>query len=90
LQGDIRRAVELRCEDLRAAMPAGPFDLVLCRNLVFTYFDAPVRERVALDIVRRVREGGVLVIGAHEELDERGLGLVRAPAGPVGAFVRSA
>jgi hypothetical protein len=27
--------------------PDGPFDLVLCRNLAFTYFDEPVQHQVA-------------------------------------------
>jgi chemotaxis protein methyltransferase CheR len=87
LRDEVRAAVELRCEDLRTAMPEGPFDLVLCRNLAFTYFASPLRERVALALVRRLRMGGALVIGGREDLGgaERALGL---SAVSPGLFVR--
>jgi len=92
LREDLRGPVELRCEDLRTTMPDGPFDLILCRNVVFTYFDAPLRERAALKMVGRLREGGVLVIGAHEELGQAApaLGLVPDPEAPAGIWIRRA
>ena len=33
--------------DIRRSMHDGPFDLILCRNLVFTYFDEAMQRRVA-------------------------------------------
>jgi chemotaxis protein methyltransferase CheR len=36
---DYRRAVEFRVQDRRAAAPEGRFHLILCRNLVLTYFE---------------------------------------------------
>lgn len=46
--------------------PSGRFDLVLCRNLAFTYFDARA-QRAALEMFHSVlSEGGALVVGARE------------------------
>jgi chemotaxis protein methyltransferase CheR len=68
LAARFRDPVELRCEDLRERMPDGPFDLVLCRNLAFTYFD-DARQRGALaGLVERVVAGGALVVGRREHL----------------------
>ncbi|TAK40306.1 MAG: chemotaxis protein CheR [Betaproteobacteria bacterium] len=63
-----RGGVEFECRDLRAEPPRRQFDLVLCRNLAFTYF-GPDLARCALDrIASRLRPGGALVIGVHERL----------------------
>jgi chemotaxis protein methyltransferase CheR len=63
-----RAAVELRQQDLRQAMPEGPFDLILCRNLAFTYFEPALQETILLDMAKRLRLRGALVVGAHERL----------------------
>lgn len=68
VRDEVRRAVELRREDLREAAPDGPFDLVLCRNSAFSYFDEQVQRAVAMRIVERLRPGGALVVGLREEL----------------------
>jgi chemotaxis protein methyltransferase CheR len=68
LRPEFREPVELRREDLRRAMPQGPFHLVLCRNLAFTYFDGPLQRRVLEGIAARLEPGGFLVVGAHESL----------------------
>jgi chemotaxis protein methyltransferase CheR len=49
-------------------MPAGSFDLVLCRNLAFTYFDEEGQREVLRGIDERLVAGGYLVLGAHESL----------------------
>ena len=59
------RHVRFALHDVRDDPPPGLFDLVLCRNLVFTYFD----EATQRAILRRL--AGVataLVIGVHEQL----------------------
>jgi chemotaxis protein methyltransferase CheR len=53
-------------QDLRVAAPEGPFALVLCRNLAFSYFDEEQQLRVANLIERRLVPGGVLVVGLNE------------------------
>lgn len=63
-----REAVEFRHEDLRRVMPAGPFQLVLCRNLAFTYFAEELQRRVLDGIAARLEPGGCLVVGTHESL----------------------
>lgn len=65
-----REEITLRQHDVRDEPPDGPFDLILCRNLVFMYFD----EGLQRDCLRRfrsvLRRGGALVIGKHEALPE--------------------
>jgi len=65
---EVFRGVELQRQDLVAELPQRQFDLILCRNLAFTYF-GPQLARVALErIASRLRCGGALVIGIHEDL----------------------
>jgi len=59
-----------RREDIRSSMPDGPFSLVCCRNLVFTYFDAALQHRLLRALRAQLRPGGVLVIGADESLPD--------------------
>ena len=46
------------------------FDLVLCRNLVGTYFDEPLQIQTFERILAVLRRGGALVLGIHEQLPE--------------------
>jgi chemotaxis protein methyltransferase CheR len=68
LRAPFRRGVRCQVQDLTRTMPAGPFDLLLCRNLVFTYFDVDVQGHLLRGLLRRLEEGGFLAIGAHERL----------------------
>ena len=43
-------------------------DLILCRNLVFTYFEEELQGEILAPLLHQLREGGVLVIGGHEGL----------------------
>lgn len=54
--------------DIRSAPPAGPFDLVLCRNLAFTYFDPALQLATGRRLASVLHSGGLLVLGAHERL----------------------
>lgn len=53
---------------LRYERPEGPFDLVLCRNLAFTYFDNALQLKVLGRIIDTMHDGAALVIGIHENL----------------------
>jgi chemotaxis protein methyltransferase CheR len=78
---ELRTGVQFLRHDVRDALPAGaPFDLVLCRNLAFTYFDESLQGTVAGVLRGALRSGGVLVVGAHESVPEGVAGL--SPAGP--------
>jgi chemotaxis protein methyltransferase CheR len=68
LREPYKARVEFRHQDIRLEQPAGEFDLVLCRNLAFTYFSEPVQREVLARIAERVRADGFLVIGTHESL----------------------
>jgi chemotaxis protein methyltransferase CheR len=55
-------------QDIRREQPPGQFDLILCRNMAFTYF-SDVVQRIVLDrIAERLWLDGCLVIGRHESL----------------------
>ena len=89
LRPHFRRPVTVEPHDVRDPSPRGPYDLVLCRNVVFTYFDLPIQREVAERLACSIRPGGALVIGSHETLPEAGhtlapwcarLGVFRRPA----------
>jgi chemotaxis protein methyltransferase CheR len=65
-----KRSVDFQCEDIREALPDGPFDLILCRNLVFTYFDPELQTIIRDRMWDRLKPGGALVTGVHEVLQE--------------------
>ena len=80
LREELRADVELIRQDIRRDMPAGPFHLVLCRYLVFTYFDAPLQHRIAERLLQRTVSQGFVVLGKHESwpLDVPGIAEVQA------------
>ncbi len=63
-----RRGVTFLQQELREVRPDGPFDLVLSRNLAFTYFDAAEQLETARRFHERLVPGGLLIIGSHETL----------------------
>jgi len=65
-----REGVEFREADLRRELPDESFHLILCRNLVFTYFDENEQSRILSGLLERLERGGGLVLGAHETLPE--------------------
>lgn len=70
LRDEFRANVEFRVEDLRRTMPEGPFDLVFCRHVAFTYFAEEHEREVAAGFRARLAPGGLLVIGRLERLPE--------------------
>jgi len=76
---EIRAAVTFRRHDLlREEMPEGGFDLILCRNLAFTYFGPRAQVEVARRLAAALRPGGWLAVGRKERLPEGVAGLVPA------------
>lgn len=67
LRSELREPVSFVRHDVRDGAPAAaPFDLVLCRNLVFTYFAEDLRGEAGRRLAGSLRPGGALVVGAHE------------------------
>lgn len=75
LKADYRTMVKFRQQDIRTSLPTTCFDLILCRNLVFTYFDAAQQSTILQRIVSCLRPGGWLVLGVHEHLPDGTSGL---------------
>ena len=81
LRDAFRRSVNLEKADIRQGLPDGPFDLILCRNTAFTYFDDAAQKAVFSDLEARLRFAGYLVIGGHESLPGQALGFERLTVG---------
>ena len=86
LKAEYRDVVEFRRQDIRTEAPPGPFELILCRHLAFTYFDERLQEAVLTRIAGRLTPGGLFVAGKQEPLpksaeenfrEENGLGIYR-------------
>ncbi|MFQ5935865.1 MAG: CheR family methyltransferase, partial [Acidiferrobacterales bacterium] len=69
-------AVRWELHDIRTTLPTGHFDLILCRNLVFTYFDDQLQDDILARLLAILEPGGVLVVGKHESLPVSGENLV--------------
>ncbi|USI73099.1 CheR family methyltransferase [Sphingomonas morindae] len=61
----LRRAVTFRVHNVLEPPPAGPFDIILCRN-VLLYFSADVRRLVFDRLASAIAPDGVLMLGAGE------------------------
>jgi chemotaxis protein methyltransferase CheR len=84
LTPEFRQGVDLALQGIRQSMPNGLFDLILCCNLVFTYFDEELQRRISGQLRERLRPGGFLVLGSHEALPADAGGFVLlAPNLPV-------
>jgi len=68
LKGQFCEDVDFVLQDLRHDTPEGPFHLILWRNVAFTYFVEETQRETLARLHERLRPGGYLVIGAHEEL----------------------
>lgn len=62
---EVRAAVELRVHNLLDPAPQGPFDVVLCRN-VLMYFDPPLAREVLARLAASLRPGGWLALAPAE------------------------
>jgi chemotaxis protein methyltransferase CheR len=57
LRAEFRAGVTFVLQDIREGMPPGPFHLIFCRNLAFTYFAEDVQRRIAEDLHARLLSG---------------------------------
>jgi chemotaxis protein methyltransferase CheR len=70
LRPKYREPVDFLGHDVRDGAQGAPFDLTLCRNLVFTYYADEVQREIGRHLVRSLRADGALVVGAHEALPD--------------------
>lgn len=77
LRAAYRVAVRFLQQDIRTEQPHGSFDLILCRNLAFTYYAVPVQATIARRLSEALVPGGFLVLGSHESLPQPSAGLVQ-------------
>lgn len=68
LRPAFKEDISFRHQDIRSEMPDGLFDLILCRNLAFTYFERELQKAILSRLDARLRPEGYLVIGSHEQL----------------------
>lgn len=68
VKSEYRDGVHFLRQDIRREMPAGVFQLVLCRHVVFTYFDNRVQAELLRAILAKLVPGAVLVTGKQEPL----------------------
>ena len=68
LDRSIRESVEFRKHDIIHEDPFWGMDIILCRNLAFTYFSKETQIDVLKKIFRSLKEVGYLVIGWDELL----------------------
>jgi chemotaxis protein methyltransferase CheR len=81
-----RRDVEFALQDIRREQPSGGFHIVLCRNLVFTYFEEALQREVLDHILEHLEEGGILVIGHRETLPQPIAGALKAWNADLGIY----
>ena len=74
---EYRTPVQFLVQDIRRDFPDERFDLILCRNLVFTYFQAPIQVVIAGRLAEVLVPGGLLLLGSHESLPETVPGLTQ-------------
>jgi len=77
LKASFKENVVFEERDILQSMPSGPFDVILCRNLVFTYFEESLQREILGKMLGHLRRHGVLVTALHESLPEGNFGLAK-------------
>lgn len=88
LRPEYRAGVDFRRRDVLDEPPEETFDLILCRNLVLTYFDPLLQAEALQRTLSRLRPGGGFVIGRREALPSEA-GRLTPWSGRLGTFRRS-
>ena len=70
LQSAFKRPVLFIEHDVRDPVPATALQLILCRNLVYTYYDEGLQRETTQRLVDALQPGGLLVVGSHETLPD--------------------
>jgi chemotaxis protein methyltransferase CheR len=76
IKTEFREPVTFLEQDIHHTMLRESFHLILCRYLVFTYFDAALQSDTLHRLVERMASGGTLVVGKGERLPNNDFGLI--------------
>lgn len=76
LQPRLRRKTHFVRQDIRKRELSGPFHIIFCRNMVFTYFEKSLQRELLAYLHDNLVDGGALIIGGHESLPEGFSGFV--------------
>ena len=68
VRSQFRAAIQFLQQDIRTQIPEGRFHLILCRNLVFTYFGLDRQQEILTRLTQTLWASGILVTGKHEVL----------------------
>jgi len=84
----LRENIEFLEQDIRIQLPDGCFHVILCRNLVFTYFEDALQREILDRILEKLHRGGIFVIGIHESLPKGVTGIIQYESNP-GIYIKS-
>ncbi len=82
LANHIKAQVQFQFQDIRKPFCMEPVNLILCRNLIFTYYDKPLQLKLARHLTNTLSPGGFLVLGIHERLPQELTGMFDDPEFP--------
>ncbi len=68
LQSQFKRPVLFVEHDVRSPLPSVNLQLILCRNLVYTYYSEDLQREITQRLADALQPGGLLVVGSHETL----------------------
>jgi chemotaxis protein methyltransferase CheR len=70
LRPEFKKSVLLVAHDIRTPVPTASLHLILCRNLVYTYFEPNLQQEITRHFSSSLQPSGVLIIGIQEMLPE--------------------
>lgn len=71
IRPELQTGIDWECRDFTAGKWAGgPFDIIFLRNNLLTYYKDPERNAAFKKVIETLVPGGVLIIGAHENLPD--------------------
>jgi len=68
IRNRVKQNTEFEQRDIRHSIPDRLFDIVFCRNLVFTYFEKKEQQRFLDRVYSALKNGGYLIIGSDEKI----------------------
>jgi chemotaxis protein methyltransferase CheR len=70
LKSRLRGKTSFIQQDIRDRHATGPFHIIFCRNMVFTYYEYSLQLEMLAYLRDNLVAGGALVLGGHESLPE--------------------